>query len=321
MKKIKIVTSGKSYFDIDGYACCIAYAELINFLNGAGAAIPFTSAPFNYSVSKSVIDLGKKIETPKTFTPGPDAECIVMDVSDPRFFDPITEGKSIVEIFDHHVGFENYWQEKLGAKSKIEFMGCAATLIFEEWEKAKLVSQMSPETAKILTAAILDNTLNLIADVTSQRDITAQKMLCKIGKISEEWCEKFFIECQEEIERDLISAIRKDAKNDCNVPNLPQGIGQLTLWDAQKLLQKRDEIYKAMETVSSVWMINIISIKNKKSYFVCNNEEARNKLQKIFAVKFDNDIAILNKAMLRKEIIKQAKNTESFASSQDGFAK
>jgi len=312
-KKVKLITSGKSYLDIDGYACCVAYAELLSLLGVPAIAI--TTAQYNYSISKSILELGEKMYSTSSLDIKECVECVVMDVSNPKFFDPIVQGHVISEVFDHHTGFESFWQEKLGEKAKIEFIGCAATLIFEEWEKADKLVEMCPEIAKILVAAILDNTLNFTASVTHNRDKKAVKILNEIGKIDKNWCENYFKECQQAIEHDLIHSIKNDVKTDCETPCLPRTIGQITLWNGQKLLEQKVQIYEIMNELSDVFLINIISIKDNKSYFVCNNNFYRDKLSEIFGVVFKDDVAQMPKAILRKEIIK---TTQSFISSPSG---
>jgi len=301
---MKIITSGSSYLDIDGYACCIAYAELLNLQEIPARAI--SSAPFNYSVSKGILSLCRKIEAPKSIFFELGTEFIIMDVSEPRFFEPFAKDGIIVEIYDHHVGFEEYWKKKLGDKAHIEIIGCAATLVFEEWEKAGLTSQMSPDTAKIMVAAILDNTLNFSASITNYRDIAAKEKLSVIADIDQEWCDSYFIECQDAVENNLFTSISKDAKTDCNITGLPKTIGQIAIWDAKKFMDRSDDIILTLDTLSSDWMLNVISIKDGKGYIICNNKKQRTRLQSIFNVSFDGNIAIMEKAMLRKEIIKKA---------------
>ena len=50
---MKIITSGASYLDIDAYACCIAYAELLNLQGIPARAV--SSAQPNASVSQTVL--------------------------------------------------------------------------------------------------------------------------------------------------------------------------------------------------------------------------------------------------------------------------
>lgn len=51
---MRVVTSGSAYLDIDAYACCIAYAELLNRQGIEARAV--SSAPLNFSICKSVLD-------------------------------------------------------------------------------------------------------------------------------------------------------------------------------------------------------------------------------------------------------------------------
>ncbi len=60
MSPIKVITSGSAYLDIDAYACCIAYAELLN-LQGIPARAGSSAKP-NASVSKTVLGWGTVLE-------------------------------------------------------------------------------------------------------------------------------------------------------------------------------------------------------------------------------------------------------------------
>ncbi len=50
---MKVVTSGAAYLDIDAYACCIAYAELLNHQGVEARAV--SSAPLNASIPGTVL--------------------------------------------------------------------------------------------------------------------------------------------------------------------------------------------------------------------------------------------------------------------------
>ena len=64
----------------------------------------------------------------------------------------------------------------LGVSSAIEtegdaiVIGAAATLIYREWRTYGKEGRMSPATARLLIAAILDNTLNLTSSNTTEED-------------------------------------------------------------------------------------------------------------------------------------------------------
>jgi len=57
-------------------------------------------------------------------------EFVLVDVSDYQHFDPAVVLEQVVEVIDHHPGFENYWAQKLGSAADILPIGAAATLIF-----------------------------------------------------------------------------------------------------------------------------------------------------------------------------------------------
>ncbi len=127
-----IVTSGARYIDIDAYACCVAYAELSN-LQGT-PAVAASTAVWNESITKSMRSLCAPIRT--DYDSGPGDQFVVVDLSDPSQFDSLVDEERIIEVFDHHSGFEEYWAEKIGERSHIDFIGAAATLIYEQWVQA-----------------------------------------------------------------------------------------------------------------------------------------------------------------------------------------
>ena len=54
------------------------------------------------------------------------------------------------------------------------------------------------------------------------------------------------------------------------------------------------------------WLINIISLKENKSYIVCSDEEVTDNLIKMFNMPSTNNIVVLQPSIFRKEIIKTA---------------
>lgn len=296
-----IITAGSTYLDIDAYACSVALAELLN-LKGQ-KAIAYSNAPCNYSVCESLITESQLIDCLPEGYNLDDSEYIIVDVSDPDYIKDTVPLDKIVEIYDHHTGFEAYWNEKIGCKSNIEFIGAAATLIFREWKKDGLVSQMKTSTACLLIAAILDNTLNLTASNTTDEDVLAFNELCTIASIGKEWCASYFEEVQCAVEADLKNAIFNDLKvvNNCM---LPQQVAQLCLWDAVHCFTKLDDIRQWFEH-KGPWMLNIIDIKENCSFFICDDRFYQIKMEEVFDVKFKSGIAKTTVPYLRKEIIKK----------------
>ena len=305
MSKYTIVTSGSSYLDIDAYACCIALSEL-KALQGF-RAVAFSSASINSSVSNSLL-----VHKDKILTELPcdcdleQTDFIVVDLSDPGYFEDIVRLDKVVEIYDHHTGFEEFWYKKLGNESRIHFIGAAATLVYQEWTKYNMLPQMSQDTARLLLAGILDNTLNLLSSNTTELDVQAKTDLCAIADIDDEWCQYYFSEVQLEIEKDLKTSLVKDIKQIRPNDNLPSTIGQMVVWDASRIMKRLDEVIACFDSISSHWLMNVIDISEGCSYFICNNSNYRKRIANLFEVDFDNNLVKMPKMYLRKEILKKA---------------
>lgn len=298
-----IITAGSTYLDIDAYACCVAMRELLE-LKGQ-RAIAFSNAPSNYSVCESLIEDGQLLQKLPVGVSAQNASYIIVDVSDPDFIRDSVPLCNVVEVYDHHVGFEEYWQSRIGEKSHIEFIGAAATLIFREWEVCGMLEKMTRATALLLIAAILDNTLNLTSSNTTGEDIRAFNELCKRENVGEEWCASYFSEVQSKVEADLKNALFGDIKRVGNNCSLPARVAQLCVWDAQKIIKRLPEIRQWFENSEDSWMINIIDIKQRCSYFVCEDSYYQKELESVFEVRFESGVARTIKAYLRKEIIKK----------------
>ena len=304
-KAYTIITAGSSYLDIDAYACCVAMQELLE--HKGVKAIAYSNAHTNYSVVKSLVKKGMMLkELPADFNQV-DSRYIIVDVSDPNYIKDSVPLDKVIEVYDHHTGFEEYWQNRIGDNSKIEFIGAAATLIYREWKKSSLEHKMSKSTALLLVAAILDNTLDLTSPITTKEDCETYQELCKIADIGDEWRALYFSEVQASIEADLKNAIFGDIKRISDNSILPPNFAQLTIWDAQHILNKLEQIRHWFEDSKGSWMINIIDIKHRISYFVCDDFYHQKEIEKIFGVLFKDGVAKSDIAYLRKEIIKKTK--------------
>lgn len=300
---MKVVTSGSIYIDIDAYAGCIAYAELLN-LQGE-AALAASSATWNESITNTIRSWNAPLKT--DYLKDDNDTFILIDVSDPEHFDTFVNLKKIEEVIDHHPSFEAYWKDQIGDRAQIDFIGSAATLVSERWERAGLLSSIKVETARLLIAAILDNTLNFGAYVTTDRDRTAYNQLLKIADLPEDWTSKYFQECQASILSDVGSAIKNDSKL-LKFTNLPAeiAVGQLVIWDAEQVLNNHQATIKqAMDQKKPEWILNLVSVGESKSYFICQNDEIKKWAGDVLGVTFEGSLAIAGRLWLRKEIIKQ----------------
>ena len=295
-----VITVGKSYVDIDGYASSIAYRELLKLKNIDSVFV--SNAFLNYSITDS---LKNSFYSTDNYTISDDDKFIILDLSDKSYFPKFVNENNIVELIDHHPGFEDYWINKLGNKAIIEPIGSVATIIFEKYENDGLLSKMSREVAILLMAAILDNTLNFTANITSNRDKEAYDKLEKLTK-EYNYASVYFSECQKYIEDNLLEAIKNDIKTQNVSDILPDVFAQLTIWNAKDLLLKKDYITRIMNGYGNKWMINIISLNDNTSYVLCSNNDVSNTLEQLFNCSNEEDTLLIKPAMLRKEIIAKA---------------
>ena len=298
-----IITAGSTYLDIDAYACMVAMAELCQ-LQGR-EAVACSSAAHNYSVCPSFVAEGQILKELPSVEWEQSGQYIIVDVSDPEYLARSVPLDRIVAVYDHHVGFESYWQSRIGENAHIEFIGAAATLIFREWKKAGLQDQMSPSTARLLTAAILDNTLNLTSANTTQEDRSAFRELCQLAQAGEEWCAAYFTEVQTSVEADLKHALLGDLKTVRDNPVLPPLVAQLCVWNAERIMERMDEIRLWFRELSGPWMINMIELRHNCNYFVCDDIRHQSRIADVFGVAFQDGVAKTSTTYLRKELIKK----------------
>lgn len=308
---MKIITSGASYLDIDAYACCIAYAELLNLRGIPARAV--SSATANASVSKTVLDWGCAFQTHE---PSLTDEFILVDVSDHHHFDPMVVLDRVVEVIDHHPGYEDYWADKLGSAADIRPIGAAATQVFQRWQAAGLLPKISQQSAALLATAILDNTLNFTSQMTTPADIDAYTDLAFRAKLATNWPERYFLECQDSIESDLANALAADLKRMKPESNLPQIFAQMTVWDADSLLQKyRPTISQWMAEQGEDWLLNVISIRDRKSCLLVEPELSQQKLNRLMQFGWCSGMAVVEPSMLRKELLKLSLSVASCSKS------
>ncbi|RBL68918.1 DHH family protein [Pseudomonas sp. MWU13-2625] len=301
---MKIITSGASYLDIDAYACCIAYAELLNLQGSPARAV--SSAKPNSSLSPTVLSWGAAFQR---YTPQANDEFVLVDVSDYHHFDPLVVLDQVVEVIDHHPGYEPYWAERLGSAADIRPIGAAATLVFQRWQAAGLLSRISEQSAALLATAILDNTLNLTGQMTSEADIEAYEALMQRANLPANWPEQYFLECQAAIEADLQTALAADLKRFKPDSNLPQVFAQMTVWDADALLHKhRNQIGGWMVGQGDDWLLNVISTRDGKSCLLAEPLLSQQKLDRLLPLQWQAGMAVVKPSMLRKELLKLGLN-------------
>ncbi|NNA54331.1 DHH family phosphoesterase [Pseudomonas koreensis] len=301
---MNIITSGASYLDIDAYACCIAYAELLNLQGLPARAV--SSAKPNSSVSPTVLSWGAAFQR---YTPQANDAFVLVDVSDHHHVDPLVVLDQVVEVIDHHPGYERYWTERLGSAADIRPIGAAATLVFQRWQAAGLLPRISAQSAALLATAILDNTLNFTGQMTTDADIEAYEVLAQRATLPANWPEQYFLECQAAIEADLQTALAADLKRFNPDSNLPQVFAQMTVWDADALLDRhRNEICAWMAGQGEDWLLNVISIRDGQSCLLAEPQVSQQTLNRLLPLQWRAAVAVVKPSMLRKELLKLGLN-------------
>lgn len=296
---MRIVTSGRRYIDIDAYATMIGYAYLLNLKGIEAKAI--TSAKLNESITEKILSMENKLDE---YEIKENDEFIIVDVSDKGFLDDLVNIDKVIGIIDHHPGFEDQWRN-LENDAIIEPIGAVATIIVEMYEKEGYLEKMPQEIAYMLMAAILDNTLNFKAKITTSRDIESYNKLNKIVK-NDKLAEEYFNECQEKILLNPVDSIKNDTKIGVVSNILPPVMGQLVLWDKDYFIKNMDLLIETMESFKEDWIMNLISLKDGKSYIIATDNIIKNKIEKLFGLQYNGDIMELDDVWLRKEIIKKA---------------
>lgn len=298
-----VVTSGSRYIDIDAYAGCIAYSYFLNLKGKNCKAV--STAKLNESITNNLLKLNNKLDN---YEPTEEDEFIIIDVSNKDFFDKIVKDDRIIEVIDHHTGFEDYWKKRLGNNSKIEFIGSVVTIIFELYEKEDLQDKITKDIAYLMMSAILDNTLNFKAKVTTNRDIEAYKKLEKISGATAKYASEYFLDCQKVIEDSLKFAIENDTKTGIVSKILPNVFSQLTVWDKKNILNNKELIFDTLNKFQDDWILNLICLKDGKSYIIGSKNSTLNNIQNLLGGEIKDCYIECNDVWLRKEIIKQADN-------------
>ncbi|EPL03490.1 bifunctional oligoribonuclease/PAP phosphatase NrnA [Pseudomonas sp. CF161] len=295
-----IVTSGSAYLDIDAYACCIAYAELLNRQGRSARAV--SSAPLNESVAASLRTLGPGLDR---YVPKPDDEFVLVDISNHLHLDPIVALERVVEVIDHHPGFEEFWDRRLAQRADIRQIGAACTQVFQRWQASGLLASISPASATLLAAGILDNTLNFTGHSCTAADREAYAALAALAGLDPQWARGYFGECQRAIEGQLEQALLKDLKVMAPISNLPRTFAQLTVWDAGQLLLQRRQIEQVLGRQGEDWLLNLISLREHKSYLLTGSAGSSQKLALLVDCPAQDGVRVLDRPVLRKELLRK----------------
>ena len=82
--------------------------------------------------------------------------------------------------------------------------------------------------------------------------------------------------------------------------------GQLVIWDAAAILADPSPIQATLEPRNLTWCMNLVSLKDDTSYFICHDKALKTWLATLLKLTWDEDRANAGRLWLRKEIARAA---------------
>lgn len=285
--------------DLDGVACIIAYSELLN--RTGSPATPGIFGEPHLEALFILEELGlippAKIEDIRYFE-----KIILVDNS---LVNNLAEGfdiKKVVEVIDHRR--LNDSDKFTNAKIQIELVGSAATLIAEKFKEQNVTP--SAQSAVLLGAAIISNTLNFQSANKTERDAKAFDWLKSQADIPDNLAHEMF-SAKSDLSGDrLQKALRGDAAcydlagKKCCALQL-EIIGSENLVDSRKseILKEIKGIQEEMK-LDSIYL-SILDLEKNFNLFITPNPLSQQIISDVLGVEFNNEVAKRPGLILRKE--------------------
>lgn len=297
-----IISAGYKYVDIDVLACSIALRELIH-LQGKKAEIHLTG-PFNATIPRRFLDSTTTDINRTAPVKSNESNFILVDISDPHYLELFIEIDKVSQVYDHHSGYEEFWMKHIGKQSRIESIGACATLVWEEFKAFNFHNQISSLSANLLYTAIISNTLNFKAQITSSRDKIAAKEISSFITLPKNWAEQYYKEVQKYLCQDLGNFIQKDTKT-ISLSHLDFFFSQLEVYNAG-FFMKKFRFHKVMDNLYSpkYWLLNLISIQEECNYLFTNSKNIEDFLKENLFAKPEINYLKTENIWLRKNILK-----------------
>lgn len=298
-----LVTSGINH-DLDGLASAWAYAELL-CQQGHKAVAGILGKPHpeaNFVLKKLGI---KKVNDVKDIIK--DCNDIVLVDSDLGGITGILDPLKIVEVIDHRSTHQA--GDFPRAKTQVELVGAAATLVAERFYQQKV--KISPESALLLFSAIVSNTINFQAKVTTDRDRKMADWLHKEIEVPEDYVYQMFV-----TKSKFKGSLKEFLTSECKVSTFGGktiDIFQLEIVEVAKFIKdKRQELinilteYKNKESLDFVFL-TCIDIAKGFNMFVVVDDNSQQLVSEVLKVKFKDKVAKLDEVIMRKEIVPRIK--------------
>lgn len=287
--------------DLDGVAGAIGYAE---FLAKSGQVAQVGIIGDIHEEARYVFDRFHFPYPPALSSSEGYEQVILVDASDLNGLEGKIDSQKVIEVIDHRQVHE---ADKFPqAKIQIELVGAAATLIAEKFIQADI--PISLEAATLIYSAIISNTLNFKAPVTTDRDRQAAAWLNQTAKLDDNFWKELFTAKSDLSGEKLEERIRGDfAWFEFGGKRL--GIAQIEMIGAAALLQHRETeiiaILKQLKTELKLDFIfqNTIELEEGKNFLVATDEDSKKLLVDTLNLEFKGQIAMRPALIMRKQIV------------------
>lgn len=302
-----IVTSGWSFSDIDAVVCALLYADLLKWEGKSAEAV--LPGIINNTLTQEI----RSWLPPITVEPTkPATSYVVVDVSELNQIAKFVELDLVTEVYDHHFGRELFWSKLIKQRAIIEPVGACATLVWEQIKRRGYSSHLNQTQARLLYSAIISNSMNLTARITSDRDRQAAAELKMLAGLDDDWIPRYYRDQERALLRDPIATIKADTKDQW-LPELNQNIviGQIEMWDGANYIRNHaKEIELALTSFGNPdWFMTIPSINRVKNYLLVSNDSVKQLLQTAIGAKFRGNRGQTSQMYMRKEILREIART------------
>jgi len=301
MSQSRIIVTSYSNPDLDGTASAIAYSELLK-KQGKNAKVALFGTPHREAqfVFKT-FDIDKPAQAENILNQ--EGKLILVDASDLRGISNLIDPKQVIEVIDHRK--VNQSDKFPNAKIQIELVGSCATLIAEKFFKEKII--ITSSSAVLLYSAIISNTVNLQANVTTDRDKKMCNWLVKQFDLPKNYVHKMFV--AKSVFGKPLKEVFCDDFATFQFHSKQLGIAQLEIVNTDGFVNKnKDEIQKVLTKIKKernidLIFLSLIDIEKIKNTFMIIDESSKKLLEQALSVKFKNNISHKNGIIMRKTIV------------------
>ena len=296
--------------DLDGTACTFAYSEFLNKTRKEAIAGIFGTPDKEAKFVMDKFCIGRMKDANKIIKKCDDI--ILVDASELSGISNFIEPSKVSEIIDHRK--INQSDKFQNARIQIDFVGSAATLIAEKFYNLKV--EMSKESAALLASAIVSNTINFKANVTTKRDKNMYEWLLTKVKFSKNYTHDMFV-YKSEIDKPLKKFFLEDKFAVWDFGGTKISIVQIEIVDLENFIDKNiTKINKVLLEIKNERQIDAIfltSIDIEKGFniFVVIDEMSRKILSEALKIKFKGLTARREGIIMRKEIVPLVKDVMS----------